>query len=166
MVNPENCLGLRYNKIRNVTAFAFNAKSFAIASLVRLILFFFLVTFSGRTAKSFSVNWMLLHVKQYKNCCWRTFVIRKCIYLHSAGWWWSSYVPTDLLSTNELVSTNRRANKSCSRSSFTRSILAQSRCNEQKTTILNAVFSRKKWKKENGSIQPITPVYELCCKMG
>ena len=24
-------------------------------------------------------SWLLLHVKQYKNCCWRTFVIRKCI---------------------------------------------------------------------------------------
>ena len=37
-------------------AFAFNAKSFAIAFLVFFFLFFLFVTFSGRTAKSFLVN--------------------------------------------------------------------------------------------------------------
>ena len=25
--------------------------------------------------------WLLFHVKQYQNCCWRTVVIRKCTYL-------------------------------------------------------------------------------------
>ena len=37
-------------------------------------------------------------------------------------WWWSSYVSTELPSTNKLVSTNQRLNKSYSRSSFTRSL--------------------------------------------
>ena len=37
-------------------------------------------------------------------------------------WWWSSYVLSDLLSTNKLVSTNQWANKSYSRGSFARSI--------------------------------------------
>ena len=27
-------------------------------------------------------SWLLIHVKQFKSCCWRTFAIRK--YLHSA----------------------------------------------------------------------------------
>ena len=30
---------------------------------------------------------LLLHVKQYKNCCWRTFVIKKQKNLNSAGRW-------------------------------------------------------------------------------
>ena len=30
-------------------------------------------------------NWLMLHVKQYKKCCWRSYFIRECIatYLHS-----------------------------------------------------------------------------------
>ena len=57
-------------------------------------------------------NWLLLHVKQYRNCCWRTYFIRKCtVYLHSAGQWslimMNIYLPS---STNKLVSTNQRAN--------------------------------------------------------
>ena len=55
-------------------------------------------------------SWLLLHVKQYKKSCWRTFVIKKCTYLHSASqWsWWRSfvYLPTDLSPTKEIVSTN------------------------------------------------------------
>ena len=55
-------------------------------------------------------SWLLLHVKQYKKSCWRTFVIKKCTYLHSASqwsWWRSSvYLPTDLSPTKEIVSTN------------------------------------------------------------
>ena len=43
-----------------------------------------------------------------KNCCWRTFVIKKQKNLHFAGRWWSQevarYVPTELLSINRLVS--------------------------------------------------------------
>ena len=40
-------------------------------------------------------NWLLLHVKRYKTCCWITFVIRKCIYLNSAGWWSSGWWSDD-----------------------------------------------------------------------
>ena len=49
-------------------------------------------------------NWLLLYVKQHKNCCWKTCVIRKCTYrnLHSGGWWswWRSYVGTYHQHTN------------------------------------------------------------------
>ena len=31
--------------------------------------------------------WLVLHVKQYKNYYWRTYVIRKCNYRHSASRW-------------------------------------------------------------------------------
>ena len=67
--------------------------------------------------------------KQYKNCCWRTFAIRKCIYLHSAGQWFDSLMMKQLCTywptiNKKTVSTNQRANKCHSRSSFTRSIHA------------------------------------------
>ena len=74
-------------------------------------------------------SWLQLHVKK-QSYCWRTFVIRKCNiagYLHillvnmimMMKW---LCVPTDLPSTNKLVSTTQRTNESFSRSSFTRSI--------------------------------------------
>ena len=79
-------------------------------------------------------RWLLFHMKQYKSCCWRTFVIRKCNiarYLGTFCWsmimmmkWLCTYWPTNLPSTKKLVSTNQQANESYSRSSFTRSILA------------------------------------------
>ena len=35
-----------------------------------------------RRDKTFRLrSWLLLHVKQYKSCCWRTYFIKKCIYL-------------------------------------------------------------------------------------
>ena len=49
------------NDIKRIIAFAFNEKSFAIAFLV---FFFLLVTFSGRTAESFSVNVLLYFIKK------------------------------------------------------------------------------------------------------
>ena len=68
-------------------------------------------------------SWLLLHVKKYKSCCWRTFVIRKCNiakYLHSAGRYdHDDEVTMYLLTypTKKLVS-NQRLNESYSRSSF------------------------------------------------
>ena len=62
-------------------------------------------------------RWLLLHVKQYKNRCLRIFVIRKCIAVLTFCWsliiLWSSYVyvPTDLTSTNKLISTNQWGNE-------------------------------------------------------
>ena len=47
----------------NVIVFAFNAKSFPIAILV-FFLFFLLITFSGRIAKSFLANFLTLVVKK------------------------------------------------------------------------------------------------------
>ena len=42
-------------------------------------------------------SWLLHYVKQYKNCCWRTCVIRKCSYTYIllvVDQDWSSYVTT------------------------------------------------------------------------
>ena len=50
-------------KIKYFFAFAFNAKSFAIAILA-FFYFFLLVTFSGRTAKSFLANVLTLLIKK------------------------------------------------------------------------------------------------------
>ena len=75
------------------------------------------------------------------------------MYLYSASrWsWWSIYVP----STNKLVSSNYRANLSYSRNSFTRSIEAGSRCNEQKrrTEIKCSFLWKETTKKKNHSGQ-------------
>ena len=106
-------------------------------------------------------NGSLLPVKQYKNCCWRTFwrtcVIRKNI----PKFCWSiimmeygaMYVPL----TKKIVSANHLANKSYSRSSSTRIIEVVSHCNEQKTRYDGF---------HHTPCQPNIPVDGLCYKMG
>ena len=56
-------------------------------------------------------NWLLLHVKQYKNCCWRSFVIRKCIYLDSAGRWSDDKVAMYLLTYNQQTYWSQQTNE-------------------------------------------------------
>ena len=34
-----------------------------------------------RKRKDIRKNWLVLHVKQYINCCWRTCIIRKCTHI-------------------------------------------------------------------------------------
>ena len=120
-------------------------------------------------------SWLLLHVKQYKNCCWRTFVIWKCIAILTFCWsliiWWSSYVyvSTDLTSTNKLVSkTNKQTKfKNYSRSSFTKaSQLNHTVMNKKKGDQIN-FFSRKKTrKKKMDSSNPSYHSMDCVIKMG
>ena len=57
-------------------------------------------------------NWMLLRVQQYKNCCWRECVIRKCIATYTEvveDHNWSSYVLT-ITKQNSLNKTTNKLN--------------------------------------------------------
>ena len=100
----------------------------------------------------------------------RTFKSRKCIYQHSAGQWSddevANYVPADLPSTNKLVSTNQWANGSyLRRVSAEVSKLDHALMNQKQGDHMQFSLEKEDWKKENGFIQPIIPVYGLCYKM-
>ena len=58
-----------------------------------------------------SRSWLLLNVKQYKNCFWRTFVIRKCIYLHSTGRWFDDEVAMYLLTYHQQTNLSQQTNE-------------------------------------------------------
>ena len=69
-----------------------------------------------RKEKLFRIrNWLLLHVKQYKNCSWRRYFIRKCI--HTFCWSMitdhDEYVPTII---NKQTSLNKPTSNSFTRS--------------------------------------------------
>ena len=72
-----------------------------------------------------------------------------------------------LPSANKLVSTNQRVNENYSRSSFTRFIKGESRCNEQKkTSRSNAVVFFRETTRKNKSNLPHHLVDGLCYIMG
>ena len=49
-----------------------------------------------RKEKMFKIrDWSLLHVEQYKNCCWRTNFFRKCSYSDLPTFHWSMTTATD-----------------------------------------------------------------------
>ena len=82
-------------------------------------------------------NRLVLHVKQYKICRLRTCDIRKCTYILLVD------DHDEVPSTNKLFSTKHQANFS-----YSRNIQIDSRCNEQRTNIPNAVFSGIKTRKK------------------
>ena len=58
-----------------------------------------------------SRSWLLLNVKQHKKYFWRTFVIRKCIYLHSTGWWFDDEVAMYLLTYRQQTNLSQQTNE-------------------------------------------------------
>ena len=87
-----------------------------------------------------------------KNICHHNMYIPTCCW--SLIWWWSSYVPTDLPSTNKLVSANQWAKESYSINSWPEVPKLNHAYNKQKARRSNAVFFRERRPEKRKWIHP------------